>query len=79
VRQNSIGMKFIDFQPVPSSPRTHDRNIAMVHNSDSAAVRERRDLALENLALRQQLAVLKIAVFLASEQGRCVMRQRIYV
>ena len=46
-------------QPVPSRLRTMIEIVRWLGILILAAVRERRDLALENLALRQQLAVLK--------------------
>jgi putative transposase len=46
-------------QPVPSRLRTMIEILRWLGILIRAAVRERRDLALENLAIRQQLGVLK--------------------
>ena len=59
LRQNSIGTEVLIIQPVPSRLRTMIEIVRWLGILILAAVRERRDLALENLALRQQLGVLK--------------------
>jgi hypothetical protein len=59
VRQNSICLKVIDYSTVPTRLRAVIEIFRWLGILIRAALRQRRDLALENLALRQQLAVLK--------------------
>src|SRR5215467_11161943 len=58
-RQNSIGMKVIDYSAGSLQTSNHDRDIAMARNSDSGSCARAPRFGAENLALRQQLGVLK--------------------